>query len=304
MERRFPLVPMDEALAETLLRALPGSPRLRCFTLLAGGHINTNYALALADGRCVVLRIYAQGEAAFRKETALLQGLAGPGPVPALLTAAFAPEVFAYPYALLEWIDGAPLNEVLAAEPTAAIGEVVAEALVGIGRQAIPAEPFPPFADYIGDCLYRRGAAGWLGPEATERLWSLVQQQASCLETLRRAEVLVHGDFQGDNILLRKAGKGWRVAAVIDWEWAHKGCYLQDLGSLFRLEGVRLDAFQAGLEAGFARQNAALPPAWRKAARLWDVAALCEKLAYPRHRGEVTVRSIRLIESCMADFAA
>ncbi|HEY8017077.1 MAG TPA: aminoglycoside phosphotransferase family protein [Dongiaceae bacterium] len=303
MERRFPLVPMDAALAETLLAALPGSPRLRCFTLLAGGHINTNYALELSDGRCVVLRIYAQGNAAFRKETALLEGLAGLVAVPAVLATAYEPRDFAYPYALLEWIDGTPLNEVLAAEPAAAVGEAVAEALLGIGRQAIPAEPFPPFADYIGDCLFRRGAAGWLGPEATERLWRLVLQQAPRLEKLHRTDVLVHGDFQGDNILLEKAGQGWRVAAVIDWEWAHKGCYLQDLGSLFRLEGVGLGEFQAGLEAGFARQGGALPPAWQKAARLWDVAALCEKLAYPRHRGEVTKRSIRLIEGCMADFA-
>ena len=71
---------------------------------------------------------------------------------------------------------------------------------------------------------------------------------------------------------------------------------------MFRLEGVALGEFQAGLETGFARPSTALPPAWQQAARLWDIAALCEKLAYPRHRGEVTMRSIRLIEGCVADF--
>ena len=303
MERRFRLIPIDVALADKLLEALPGSPRLRSLALLTGGHINTNYALSLADGRCLVLRIYAQGAAAFRKEVDLLHALAGSVPLPGVLLAAFEPRLLAHPYAVIEWIDGLALSDVLRAEPAAAVGEAVAAALLRIGRCSIPAYPFPPFVDYIRDCLFARGAAAWLGTTTTARLWALVQERRTFLEELRQAEVLVHGDFQGDNILLRKGRRGWRVAAVIDWEWAHNGCYLQDLGSLLRIEDSSRGGFREGLEAGFSREGAPLPGAWYAAARLWDLAALCEKLAYPRHRGEVTLRSICLIERCIADFA-
>lgn len=142
MERRFRLIPIDVALADKLLEALPGSPRLRSLALLTGGHINTNYALSLADGRCLVLRIYAQGAAAFRKEVDLLHALAGSVPLPGVLLAAFEPRLLAHPYAVIEWIDGLALSDVLRAEPAAAVGEAVAAALLRIGRCSIQPTPF------------------------------------------------------------------------------------------------------------------------------------------------------------------
>ena len=155
----------------------------------------------------------------------------------------------------------------------------------------------------IRDCLFDRGEARYLVTETASRLWTLVQAEGPFLQELCRGQGLVHGDFQGDNILLREDAGHWRVAGVLDWEWAHSGCYLKDVGSLLRYEGEPCMAFQRGLESGFSRLGAPLPPEWSRAARIWDMAALCEKLAYPRHRGEVTFRCIRIIERCLQDYA-
>jgi len=304
MERRFPLVEIDLETAARLLERIPGAPRPSAFELLAGGHINTNYAIDLADGRRVVLRIFASGEVAFRKESRVLAGLAGSVEVPRLFLSLYEPDLFAHPCTVLEWIDGSPLNATLTDHPRGAveIGEAVAGTLLKIGRHDLPEYPAPLFLEFVRACLFDRGGEQWLGPDLTPRLWAFVQEQSAFLEDLGCPSSLIHCDFQGDNILLRQEDGAWKVAAVLDWEWAQKGCYFRDLGSLLRFDGEPASDFHRGLESGFARLGRPLPAAWRKAARIWDLQAHAEKLAYPRHRGEVTLRSIRIIERCLRDY--
>jgi aminoglycoside phosphotransferase (APT) family kinase protein len=305
MERRYPLIDVDLSAAATLLEPLCGESRPRTLQLMAGGHINTNYVVTFENGRRLVLRIFAQGDAALRNEIEALRAVAGAVSVPAVHLAVCTPQSFAYPYAVLEWIEGVPLNMVLDSHAQAALplGEAVAETLLAIRKREFPGHTFPPFLEYIRDCLFERGAAGYLGPKTTAKLWRLVQEQDPWLRELCPERGLVHGDFQGDNILVRKDAGQWRIAGVLDWEWAHTGSALRDIGSLLRYEGGSRAAFERGLDAGFSALGASLPPEWDRAARTWDLAALCEKLAYPRHRGEVTMRSIRRIERCLQDYA-
>lgn len=305
MERRYPLVEIGTEVAGRLLGAIAGTSRPRALELLEGGHINTNYVVSFDDGRRVVLRICANGEAAFRKEVELLRALSGSVPVPRVYLAVYEPQFFQYPYVALEWVEGRALNEALSTSPGAVpeIGEAVASALLKVGEHAYPACPSFRFVEYVGECLFKRGAARYLGEETSARLWAFAQRQGGLLDELCPVEALVHGDFQGDNILVEEEAGRWRVAAVLDWEWARSGCYLSDLGSLLRFDGEASAAFQQGLAEGFSRHGAPLPREWRRAARIWDLAAHCEKLAYPRHRGEVTLRSISIIERCLQDYA-
>jgi aminoglycoside phosphotransferase (APT) family kinase protein len=305
MERRYPLIDVGADTAVALLGRLPGAPRPRTFKLLTGGHINTSYVADLDDGQRIVLRIGAAGAPGLRKEVDLLRRLAGSVPVPRVHLLVADPQVFDHPYAVLEWIAGAALGELLASRPQAApeIGDAVASALLQIAGHTLPAHPAPPFVEYVRGCLFDRGASHWIGDENTARLWSFVQQHGARLEAACADRVLVHGDFQGDNILLDNQTGHWQVRAVLDWEWAQEGCQLRDLGCLLRNTGEAGDAFERGIEAGFARRGAPLPSTWRRSARIWDLAANCEKLACPMHRGEVTARSILIIERCLSDYA-
>ena len=132
----------------------------------------------------------------------------------------------------------------------------------------------------------------------------MVQAKEGLIDALGGATRLVHGDFQNDNILVRNVSGEWEVAAVLDWEWARNGSGLQDLGSLLRFRSDASPAFHKGLEAGFARRGEPLPREWKEAAAILDMAAQCEKLTHPKHRGEVTLRSIRLIERCLSEYGA
>ncbi|HWT04270.1 MAG TPA: phosphotransferase, partial [Xanthomonadales bacterium] len=166
-----------------------------------------------------------------------------------------------------------------------------------------PDAPAPPFAESVRTALFERGGARWLGARRSEALWEFVRERAPLVTELCRSTGFVHGDFQGDNILVRKNDGPWIVAAILDWEWAHGGCRLEDVGSLLRSETGAQAQFDDGLERGFARAGAPLPAGWQEWASIVDLAALCEKLAFPRHRGDVTVRTIALCERCMMRYA-
>jgi Ser/Thr protein kinase RdoA (MazF antagonist) len=306
MERRFPLMEIGIETAGRLLAGLAGEHRVETLELLRGGHINTNYAVCLGDRRRLRLRIYVQGAAGFEKEIGVLRALSETVAVPRLLLAANQPDVFPYPFAVLEWIDGLSLDEALACAPEAAaqIGEQIAVTLLGIAKQKLALPSFPPFLDYLGSCLFERGAARRLGPETAGRVWGLAREHGDALERLRRrrGDILVHGDFHGENIIVGKDRSAWRVAGILDWEWAHDGCYLCDLGSLLRNGGPLAGELQRGLQAGLCRAGAPPPDDWIMAARIWDLAALCEKLTGPSDRGEVTRRTIKIIERCLHDY--
>lgn len=307
MERRFPLIEIGIETADRLLAGLPGNQQVETLQLLHGGHINTNYAVGLGHGRRLRLRIFVQGEAAFRKEIGVLRDLSEAVAVPRLLLADSRPDVFPYPFAVLEWLDGISLNEALtcAPEAAAAIGEQLAGILLGIQKQPLALPSFPPFLDYVGMCLFERGAAERLGAETAGRVWDLVREHGPALERgrRRRGDILVHGDFHGENIIVREDRGTWRVAGILDWEWAHNGCYLCDLGSLLRNDCALTAELQRGLQAGFRRSDAPPPDDWIMGSRIWDLAAQCEKLTGPNDRGEVTRRTVKIIERCLHDYA-
>jgi aminoglycoside phosphotransferase (APT) family kinase protein len=303
-ERRHPVVEIDCAAATELLARVPGIGPLRALSLLAGGHINSNYLATVAGGRRLVLRLFAGGLDAFRKETCLVRGLAATVPVPRLLFACDRSPLLELPYSVLEYVDAVSLPLALGRWPkeTEGIACALARPMLALARHN--GLPFPTVVwnESIIRSIDEGDGARWLGAETTRRLLAFAQAQSSLIEGRRGRDCLVHGDFQGDNILLERVSSHWAVAAVLDWEWARRGPQMQDLGSLLRHPGATASAFAQGLSEGFDRQGAPLPGDWIRTARLWDLVAVCEKLAFPRHRGAVTRRAISVIERCLADY--
>lgn len=303
IERRFPLVAIDPSTAVELLRPFTGGVAVQKLELLAGGHVNTNYVVTLERAR-VVLRIFVRGEGIFRKEVTLLERLLGMVPVPRVLYKSGPTKLLPYPYAVLEWIAGTPLNEMIASGVDAArdAADAITAALLRFRNQTASEWPAPLLIDSVHQSLFERGAARWLTPSIVERLWKLVRNNAASIETMSPHRSLVHGDFQNDNILLHRGGHQWHLGGVVDWEWAHEGNYLEDLGSLLRYDGLNATAFREALAAAHEQNGVALPELWMRAACIVDTAALCEKLTHPTHRGEVTHRAIRLIERCVHEY--
>ncbi len=89
---------------------------------------------------------------------------------------------------------------------------------------------------------------------------------------------LVHGDFNSPNILVRHERGAWRVAAILDWEFAFAGPILCDIGNMLRYERPSQPRYEPHFSRGLLDGGWHAPDDWFLHARLADLPALCELL--------------------------
>jgi len=296
--------------------ALQGA-RVVAATPLRSGLRNNNYRLDFASGASVVLRFYVADPGACAREAAVLAAVAGRVPAPRVLQtdAAAMP-----PFALLEWLDGRPLDAVLgkvgpvAAEDLAAacgaalarIHEIRFPSAGFLGPELRVIQPMPAWATAVLEALAGR-VEDRLGPELCARVRSTVESNAGQVASVWSEAVLVHADFKASNLLVRKlvregaepsavagrpAGRDqadrraakdagrWDLAGVLDWEFACAGCKLIDFATFLRDEGSRPSGFADAFAAAYCAAGGAMPANWRRLTRLIDLLNLLQLLAW------------------------
>lgn len=211
------------------------------FTRIGNGQSNLTYRVQDATGQRAVLRRPPLGavlESAhdMTREHRILSGLSRLGaPVPSMLALCEDPAVTGAPFYVMELVDG----PILYTEADALSLSVPARRAAGLnmGRtlarlQAVDLaeaglEDFRRRTPYAARQLRR-----WRGQWEASRTRDLpaVDALADRLEAAMPAEdeqVLVHGDYRLDNLVLRPDGS---VAAVLDWELCSVGHPLADVG--------------------------------------------------------------------------
>lgn len=290
LERRTEIIELNFEQARRLLAAAMPGTRLLSHRLLTGGRANTNYLLE-TDGGPRVLRMYVRDASCLQKETALARLLAEL-PVPAALGVG---EIVGFPpFALFEFKPGRSLSELLTenALPESAARNI-GRLLAHIGKysfehfgdlraadgelRAVPWE----FGDnallgFMRWCLFESPAGKRLGTGTRDRLWAITQREAEHDDGL--PPTLSHGDFNPTNILLDETGA---VTALLDWEFAHAGGPLSDIGNLLRTRDDYLlpASFVVELHAGMIEGGLALPQDWRARAAFTDLTSACEFLS-------------------------
>lgn len=265
---------LPQALAHTL-----GEPVTELRKLSAGASRET-WALTTASGRRCILQRLPRGaaRASVETEAAILRAAKEAGvPVAAVLEVFQAGGPMGMPALLLEAVPGeslgprlmrerryAPARERLAAqmgEILARLHAVPSDAVAGL-QAADPIER----CHTVLDSLPERHPAF----ELALRKLALTRPQA-------RPATIVHGDFRLGNLLIDETG----ITAVLDWEVAHLGDPLEDLGwpcvPAWRFGGSRpvagvgeyrelLDAYR---EAGGAEVSVPELQWWQAAGTVW-----------------------------------
>ncbi|WP_127502858.1 phosphotransferase [Actinoplanes solisilvae] len=273
--------------------------RIVTTSVLAGGFSHETCLLTLADGP-VVVRFGGTDPVV---EAGVMAAARRQVPVPDVLLVVPDKTELGRPAMVIEYVDGVVLSEVLdrggLARPEAgALGAEVGRAVAGVAAVAFDRPGF--FTD--GDLTVKE-----------ERPWSqqLVEVAESCMAAVpgsrldgevRRAWVrlceanppvlkdvdghsrLVHADVNPKNIMVSRAGGGWRVAALLDWEFSYSGCSYGDAANMARFGADYPAGFLDGFRAGFAeRQPADLPliDGWAYAGRVLDTFALSDLVTRP-----------------------
>lgn len=108
-------------------------------------------------------------------------------------------------------------------------------------------DPLPglDLADVVEQRRVSTALAGW-SPGDLDALRGVVEHAQCLLETVSRT-CLVHSDLNSKNLLVDSVSL--EVTGVVDWEFAHAGSPVTDLGNLMRLD--RDGAYVAGVLEAF-----------------------------------------------------
>jgi aminoglycoside phosphotransferase (APT) family kinase protein len=263
----------------------------------------------------VVLRIYEHDASLCRKEWDLLRLAGGSVPVPEVIHAEPYGLEDLPPFTLARYVEGVSFRDLRRSGDTGAMAEAaysVGESLAAIGRATFdrpgwlglgPAvteplldgkDPTPRFVDL---CLASIDLGRRMPADLRSRTSGLVWRWAPQLARLDEEARLVHGDFNGRNLLVRCLAGRWRVVAVLDWEFAVSGSPLGDLGNFLRYERALRPIAEPHFSVGYSHAGGALPRDWRRLARVLDVAAICESLTHGQLPDGAAAELVELIRA-------
>jgi Ser/Thr protein kinase RdoA (MazF antagonist) len=204
---------------------------------------------------------------------------------------------------VLEYVAGTPLSQVLSGEQLGgtSLGDLGAE--VGRVVAGIAAVTFERPGFFADEQLSVRAERPWsqqlrevaetcmaAAPEArldraTRRSWAdLCAVHAEALTRIDDQTRLVHADINPKNILVTRTRGGWRVDAVLDWEFSYSGCPYGDAANMARFGDDYPARFLDGFRSAFAdHQPADLPLAedWGYLGRVLDMFALSDLVTRP-----------------------
>jgi aminoglycoside phosphotransferase (APT) family kinase protein len=278
---------------------------------LAGGFSGETF-LADAAGERSVVRIYAQrgrqrGPAAVDVDAALLRLVRGLLPVPEVLEVRRPSEAAGTPGLLVtSFLPGERLDTLLPALPPAMLRTVAENVGMLLARLAGMPMPRPGFfvdGDLRIEPMGPGDLPGWVQEHrqgtaladwdqvAFDRLLAVAEDAQALLDTLDRA-CLVHSDFNPKNLLVDPATG--TVTGLLDWEFAHAGWPVADLGNLLRFD--RDPAWSQTVLASYADRVPDVPDNALDLARAADLYALVD-LAGKRDANPVAARAAGLLEA-------
>jgi aminoglycoside phosphotransferase (APT) family kinase protein len=281
-----------------MLRLVFGAACVARVQPLTDGLRNGNFKIELSTGRTVVARIYEHDPTLCQKEVDLLRILRPSVPVPEVLHAEPDGAGELPPFLVMEWVAGVSLQELKRSGDRAAMGQAafaVGETLAALGRiefahsgwlgpgatvQAPLLEGPDPTPRFVELCLASENLQRRMPGELRERVGAFVWSWKGALAELDAQAYLVHGDLGKRNVLVREEGGAWRVAAVLDWEFAVSASPLIDLGHVIRYERASRPLVEPHFSAGYVAGGGTLAENWRSVARVVDLAALCESLTH------------------------
>ncbi len=215
-----------EALADQLSAALDGAA-IEGLTRLSGGASRETWRFS-ADGRALIVQRQRAGDERDMLAEAAVVAAAGAAdvPVPTLLHAGRQPDGAAF--MIVEAIDGETIARKIQRDDEFATAR---GALVGdLGRALAAVHTIDaasvPALEPVDQIEFYTQVLDDIGQPAPTfelvRRW-LIDHRPSSVR-----QVVVHGDFRLGNVIVDREG----LAAVIDWELAHLGDPMEDLGWL------------------------------------------------------------------------
>ncbi len=295
--RATPVFQLSKKEVETLLHPILPSLKVTEVEIAKGGLANTNLKIQRAEEeQPLLLRFCVRDPSSVVREFRLLELVGAAVAAPHIWHFSRENPINGHPFILMDWIDGVRLETVidrLSREEIWQLGESLGETLAAIhGFKFEQAGFFDEKLDitspmemngagllaYARQCLADAVAVERLGWQLATELLKFLEEENSLLNEWDGKPCLTHADFNGSNILVKNAPEGWKVAAVLDWEFAFSGTPFFDFGNLLRDPLGALPGMADSVASGYTKAGGILPEKWRKMSKLTDLTAWLEFL--------------------------
>jgi aminoglycoside phosphotransferase (APT) family kinase protein len=313
-QRKAAWVDLQPAEIAALLRPVIDDVTILSAQPVTGGLVNTNLKVTLGDPPyTVLLRLFQRELLKARIEAALDALLGDRVPRARFLHFDETNPVTGHPYAVLQWIEGTQLGLVASTTDETAVAELGAQ--TGAVLAQIHSFRFDRHGFFAADlgvpvaidldragllafmrqCLCDGPGGGRLGAELTARLFAFVERTGDRLNAWLGAPCLTHADFNPSNIMVRREAYAWRIAAVLDWEFALSATPALDFGNLLRPPFGEQAGFVEGLAHGYRAAGGFLPDDWLRIARIADLFAWADLLDRRSEDPALTADARRII---------
>ena len=318
--RRDAPLSLDRAALTALIQPVFPGASVSAGAPVDGGLSNTSLRLSISGRSApLMLRVFTRHPERAEVELAATRRAAESVPVPAVLHFAPSNPFTGHPYALFEWVEGERLDLAFAAASCAEqveMGQRIGAAMAQL--HAIRFEQYGFFdatlavshpitlgstglGAYLRQCFVDGRGGARLGGEPTQRLLAFADQHGGALDLADGRPCLAHGDFSGSNILMRQTEGGWRVAAILDWEYALSATPFFDLANLLRPPVGDAPEFTAAMARGYRAAGGELPQDWQRLSRMTDLFAWADLLSRADCGEEVIADGRLMIARILAD---
>ncbi|MDZ4832691.1 MAG: aminoglycoside phosphotransferase family protein [Candidatus Melainabacteria bacterium] len=286
-----------------------------------GGLANTNIRLQLSGTQTpLILRVFTRDPSQAEKECRIYQRINGIVPSPKIYYYSPTNPVSGHPYSILQLVEGDRLEtlvEGLDPSWSVEVGRGVGASLAAIHSVTFDREGFldeqlnvktpigsgsSGLVDFSMSCLEQDLVSQRLGPDLRKQLSRFIKRESMIFEVWKSSACLVHADFGGSNILVKKFDSGWRVTAVLDWEFALSANPFMDFGNLLRDPLGSVEGFEQAVQEGYFSAGGTLPADWRKMSKLSDITAWLDFLTRPTANDRLVADAISVIEKTMAEW--
>ncbi|WP_119344351.1 phosphotransferase family protein [Facilibium subflavum] len=265
---------------------------IKSISIIEGGCANINVLVHFNSSSKdpVILRIYLRDNKSAYIEQKVSTLLCGELPVPRFYHIA---EAFGYVFAIMEYLPGATLRDLLLSDQQIDIKKVmfkVGEVLGIISSSNFSNSGFFNKNLEIKESLSRESLVDFCEGVLTDgKVKAIIpvtqrEQITTLFNTYKRLlpdgteKNLVHADFDPANILVTKNNDEIDITGIIDWEFSFSGSSLWDVANMLRYAYQMPKAYQDSFLKGLSSTGHQLPDSWQITVNLLNIMSLLDCL--------------------------
>ncbi len=312
-ERTFPYIYITPEIAKILFSGILKESDIKNITLIKEGCRTTNYKVESTFHKSFLLKIFYEKDESYVKEQKLYCKIKNNILMPRIYKINKSAHLDNREYIIYDYLEGQTvgsyiekgnkLNEeffIQCANALAEIHNVQYESVGFLNEKLEVIHKLPSLYEWY-KLFLRSEAQKKLGCKITNSILNIAHKNKDVLYMLDKNPRLVHGDFQGTNILVNENGQ---LSGILDWEFCMAGHPIADIGQLFRYGVYDKHIMEVFAEQYSKKSTYTLPYKWYEISRLRDminiIQILNNKISMPKKEQDllkILKRDIELLEN-------